>query len=323
MRIFYLVPSEDRPSWGMGIIYHHVDILCKRGFNSYIIKEKNFFVPTWLNLKVPIKDYGFLKKDVQKEDFLIVPEAMVGVSGLKKIICQKILFVQNVGYLFESMPRNEDHISLGFQHVFINMPHMVSVIENHVKLTYTIIPPFVAGYFFTEDLEYKKERQILIYPKFQQIDYSILRYLLVRYVAEHNKHWMKNLLKKNNWEIKELKNLSHEETAKEMRKSTFFISLNVFESLNASVTEAMAAGCVVFCYEGFGPRDYLLNGVNTLSFQNNEVYQLTEALFDQIDNYENNQDALAVMKQNGLKTAHKYSIEKTDEALTSFFSNLS
>ena len=323
MKIFYLVPSNDKPSWGMGIIYHHVNILCRSGFDCSIIKEKNLFVPGWLNLKVSVKDYDYLKKEIRQDDFLVVPESMLDFPGLKKIKCRKIVFIQNTGFLFESMPKGEDHISLGFQHIFIHMPHMISIIENHVKLPYTIIPPFVAEYFFTNGLQQKRQRQILIYPKFHQIDYSVLKYLTERRVNDVNKHWTKDIFKQENWKVNELKNLSHEETAEEMKKSIFFISLNVFESLNASVTEAMAAGCIVFCYEGFGPRDFLDDRVNAFSFKNNEVYELVETLFNQIDNYTKNEDALKLMRQNAFETAKGYSQAKTEKALLSFFANSS
>lgn len=82
-----------------------------------------------------------------------------------------------------------------------------------------------------------------------------------------------------------VKNLTHKEVAVEMQKSAFFISLNTFEALNTSIVEAMAAGCIVFCYEGFGARDYLADRVNAFSFKNNEAYELVETFCNQIDNY--------------------------------------
>lgn len=64
-----------------------------------------------------------------------------------------------------------------------------------------------------------------------------------------------------------------------MKKAAFFIATNTFESFNASVVEAMAAGCINVCYEGFGPRDYLENNSNAFVFNNNEAYELCRHLF--------------------------------------------
>ena len=61
MKIYYLVPVTDRPSWGMGIIYDHVAMLYQSGYDVSIIKEKDLYVPDWLKIKIPIHDYEFFK----------------------------------------------------------------------------------------------------------------------------------------------------------------------------------------------------------------------------------------------------------------------
>ncbi len=321
MRIYYLVPDRDVPSWGLAMFYYHVELLNKNGLEAFIVKENSLKAPRWLNIDVPfesIKQFGI---NVRTSDYLIVPEVMVNFTGLKKINCNKIVFIQAPGYIWENMPKGEDHISLGFTHAWIIMPHLIKIVEQHIKLPYTLIPPFVAPYFFLNDLSTKRKRQIAIYPKYQQIDNSIVKYLLTRYLDKYNKPGIKDLFKNENWEIVELKNLTHKEVAAKMQKSAFFVSLNTFEALNTSIVEAMAAGCVVFCYEGFGPREYLKDKVNAFAFHNNEAYKLVETLCEQIDDYKKNEEALKVMQQNAFKTAKEYSKEKTEKALLSFFSN--
>ncbi len=323
MKIYYLVPVTQKPSWGMGIIYDHVSMLRDAGFDAFIIKEKDLKVPAWLHLEVPLFDYLHLKKNIKKEDILVVPEAMLDFPGLKEIRCKKILFVQASAFLFESMPKNEDHLSLGFEHVIIIMPHMESIVKNHIKLPYTSILPYVADYFFSDDISLKRKRQILIYPKFHQIDYSIVKYLVSRQIEKINKHFIKNIFNPENWSIKELKNLSHAEVAEEMKNSTFLISLNAFEALNTSVTEAMAAGCVVFCYEGFGPRDFLRRGENAIVFNNNEAYQLAESVFDWIDHFQEREQAYRHIQKEGFATANGYKRNMAQEQLLAFFANYS
>ena len=294
-------------------------MLSEAGYEAFIIKEKDLFVPSWLNISVPIKDYTYLKKNIQTEDVLVVPEAMPDFPGLKQLQCKKILFVQASSFLFERMPKGEDHISLGFRHVIIIMPHMESIIKNHINIPYTTISPFVADYFFTEDSFKKRKKQILIFPKFHQIDYSIVKYLIERHVAKHNSSWLSNLVNKENWNVKELKNLTHNQVAEEMKSSTFFISLNAFESLNVSVTEAMASGCVVFCYEGFGPKDYLRNGENAIVFNNNEAYHLVEVICEWVDSFSEKETEFRKIQQRGFDTANKYKRNICKEQLLQFF----
>lgn len=204
MRIYYLVPNRDVPGWGLAMLYHHVQLLNKNGFEAFIIKEIPLKAPRWLKIDVPIESIKQFSIKVRTSDYLIVPEVMMGFDGLKKINCHKIVFIQAGGYIFESMPTGEDHVSLGFTHAWIIMPHLSKIVERHIKLSYTLIPPFIGPYFFSDDLSKKRKRQILLYPKYQQIDHSIVKYLLGKYLDTHNNSMIKEFLNEN-WNIVELK----------------------------------------------------------------------------------------------------------------------
>jgi glycosyltransferase involved in cell wall biosynthesis len=84
----------------------------------------------------------------------------------------------------------------------------------------------------------------------------------------------------------------------------------------------MAAGCVVFTYEGFGPRDYLKNEGNAFVFGNNEPYDLCRSLFDLIDHFDDRKEAVEQMRQNAKLTAEQYSIEKMEAALIETYKQL-
>lgn len=319
MKVYYLVPDSERPSWGMGIIYDHVNMLRNAGFESRVIKKTKLNVPAWLPFQVPVSDYNYLKKEIRDEDILVVPEAMMDFRGLKKMQCRKILFIQAPGYIFESMPEKEDHISLGFEHVIIIMPHMAEIVKKHIHLPFTMINPYVADYFFSDHFSSDRIRQVLIYPKFHQIDYSIVHYLVDRHIKNRNRYWVRNLVTRENWKLKELKNFTHREVAEEMKKSALMISLNTFEALNTSVVEAMASGCIPFCYEGVGPRDFLENGKNAMVFGNNEAYTLSEAVCDWIDHFEERGEEHKRLQENGFKTASYYNRATTEKQLIEFF----
>ncbi len=320
MKIYYLVPFSDKPSWGMGIIYDHVSILNSCGFQANVIKKEDCKVPAWLNFAVPIKDYNYLNRHVQSEDILVVPEAMLDLPGLKEMKCRKILFIQAPAFMFESMPANEDHRSLGFEHVMTIMPHMNDIVSKHLQLPYTQVPPYLADYFFKKK-RLRRKRQVLLFPKFHQIDYSIVKYLIKRHLQKRNASWLKDLISGSNWSIKELRGFNHEEVAEIMQESEIFISINTFEALNTSVVEAMASGCIVFCYEGFGPRDYLRNGENAWVFSNNEAYLLAEAVCDQIDLYDEKETVRNSMREQAYATAEKYTRQFAAESLISFMKN--
>jgi glycosyltransferase involved in cell wall biosynthesis len=121
--------------------------------------------------------------------------------------------------------------------------------------------------------------------------------------------------------IIELENRSHEEVAKLMKESAFFVSVNTHEAFNSTVPEAMAAGCIVVCYEAYGPKDFLINNQNAFVFPNNYVYPLISKLYELIDNHLNIQNKLAEIRSNAYKTACKYTMRNTEHALIDFFQN--
>ncbi|WP_066221477.1 glycosyltransferase [Formosa haliotis] len=321
MRIYYYIPYHDKPSWGIGIVMHHISILNENGFNASAIIRDEKTTYEWLDFDVPSitrKDFKSVK--LEKQDVLVVPEVSVDFKSLKKLNCIKILFIQNLGYVFNNLPKNETHKSLGFDYVFSIMPHMSGVIEKYIDLPEVMIPPFILENFKVEETKMgfdHKKNKIVMFPKFDQIDYKIVYSLLNRRYGKKL-----NFFERKKWEIVELKGYTHKEVSDVFKESKFFIALNTFESLNASIVEAMASGCIVYTYEGYGSRDFIRDGENCFSFQNNEPYLLVEKLNQFIDQISTNGDLIYEMQKNARHTSESYSRSKTEYALVEFFNTL-
>lgn len=317
--IYYLVPDNPHPSWGVAILYKHVELLRSFGYQSYILHSVKGFKIKWLSHSAPVV---YLSKiplsKLSQEDIIVVPEVSVAIDGLKNCKAKKILFIQAMGYTFNNLPKNETHKSLGFSMVFIIMPHMINIVEKFINLPYTLIPPFIEERFF-ETTNIKRSRKILISPKFKIIDYDIVIRLLNDMLSKHN--LKKGVFSRSNkWELVQMTGLKHADIRKLMYSSEIFISLNTFEALNTSVVEAMAAGNFIFTYEGFGPKDYLRNNINAFVFPNNQPYELLLALEAFILDFDNNCQHFVAMRNEAQNTAKQYSLSKTQEALYSYFS---
>jgi hypothetical protein len=317
-RIFYIAPDNDKPSWGLGIIYHHVAALVKVGLNATIVKNGETKVPSWLNVETPIISYSKFWSSHSNEDYLVVPEVMVNFENLALVKCKKILFVQAGAFIFESMPRGTTHRELGFTEAIVIMPHLESIVQKYLELPTVLIPPFIADYFFLTKPR-KKKKQILIYPKFQQIDYSIIKYLITNYLSQVNKKNPLGSLLGKHWKLVELIGMSHKQVASAMKKSEIFVSLNSFEALNTSVVEAMASKTHVFCYEGFGPRDYLVADENAFVVSNNEPYLLFDKIVDFVNDFENASENYATIRENAFEVARRYKYENMLSKLIQFY----
>jgi glycosyltransferase involved in cell wall biosynthesis len=181
------------------------------------------------------------------------------------------------------------------------------------------IPPFIAPYYFSEQLNFKRKKRILLYPKFQNKEYDILKRVLEDKLSISKKGFLEKLFNADEWEIRELKNKKHQEVPDEMRKAIFFISINSTEAFNTSVPEAMACGCINICYEGVGPADFLINNENAFVFPNTHVYEMAEKIIHLVDNYEDEQVNLNAMRLRALETAKQYQIDMAKHALLTFF----
>jgi hypothetical protein len=318
-KIYYLAPDSNTPSWGLGIIYHHVLALNEAGFNAFLVHEKSPFKVDWLDAKVPVLYWNHSIK-INPDDIVVVPEVKVNLKELKKLKCRKILFVQASSFLFEMLPDDETHLSLGFESAIGIMPHMMPIIEQFTGLKAQMIRPFIAPYFRKEKSKlHEREKIILIFPKFNQQDFGIVRRVINDRLQKINPKGLKGIFK-SKWKLVVLKGKTHKEVAKLMQEATFFIATNTFESFNASCVEAMSAGCLSICYEGFGPRDYMVNGKNAFVFPNNEAYQLSNFVFDLIDNYEAKEELIMRVRETGYELAETYNYQTTKAELRDYFS---
>lgn len=316
---YYLVPDNEKPSWGIGVIYHHVKALVELGYDACVLHQNSSFTLPWLSMDVPVRyaDEPAMKS-LNADDVLVVPEVMAAHPFAAKCKARKILFVQNSGYIFESLPVDAGHRDLGYSAVMVIMPHMVDVVERFIGLPVFMVQPMVADYFFSGQINMKRSRTIVMYPKFSQIDFAIVNNLLRRKLGSNRLMKAVGI----HWRIKLLEGLSHRQVAGVFDDAGFFVSLNTFEALNTSVVEAMARGCIVFCYEGVGPRDFLRDGVNAFVFPNNEAYRLVDKMYDVLDNPEKYREQLAGMRNNALVTARQYTYANMKEELKANIPNL-
>ena len=319
MAIYYYVPAQNRPSWGAGMIYYHVWLLNKNNIPAYVLHDTKPFKLSWLTLDVPFR-YINSGARLQNEDILVIPEYYVDLPQLSKFACKKIVFVQNAFYIFDGLKNAKCYEDAGISQVFYYMPHLKKILQQITSLPLYETPPFIASYFYSEEKNNKRKKTILLYPKFDNRDYNILKRMLTDKLGIKGKTTFQKLfLKSSEWELAELKNKSHQAAAEEMKNTVFFISLNTTEAFNSSVPEAMAAGCINICYEGVGPADFLENNKNAFVFSNNHIYLMVEKIAELVNNYDRMQEKLSAMRTAARVTADRYTIANLEDQLIRFF----
>ena len=328
MKVFFIVPDYDSPSWGIGMLYHLANMTHDIGLSVSILKlQKNLKKPLWIDCKAIISSLPSIKHSLSIDDIFIVPEVMVTDKDIVNLPGRKICLIQGSVLIPIGLKTYEDYQSLGYERVITTMPHISHVVQSFWPIDTSIISPFVADYFFESDdvLDiWKRKRQILLFPKpgyteAGYFDYQIALNLLTRKILEINDNTWEDSKK---WKVIEIRNLSHKEVAKLMAQSCFLVNTNCFESFNATVPEAMATGCIPFCYEAFGGKDFLIDEMNAFVFRNNYIYPMLNGLISIVKDFENEIERLLIIQDNGIATAMRYTKKRTKVELIAFYNKM-
>ncbi len=320
-RIYYLIPDYAVPSWGVGLLYHHVRLLRERGFDAIaLLPKQGLTCPDWLDVDVPVTGLDAPGFEPTEQDLLVVPEVMAHEATPRGLPCRRIVFIQGSFLILHNVPEAIDYRALGYEGAMAVMPHICEIVADHFGLRPRLVPPFVAPHFFADESELtgpRPHKLLLVgkpeYLKAGYLDYDIARKVLQRQIDRLAEGGGPR------WQLMEPSGLSHRDFAQLMKQSALMLNVNTLESFNATVPEAMAAGCVVFCYEAYGGRDYLRAGENAHVWPNNHIYPLLGQLCDLLAHYEERQAQLAVMRKAAADTARRYQQSGTADALERVF----
>ena len=318
--VYYLAPDHPAPSWGVGLLYHHVRLLRQGGFDAAILHHRFPFRIGWLDVEVPVRHLDAPGFAPRPGDVLVVPEVLAREAAERPLPCRRIVFVQGVFLILGPFAEAVDYPALGYEGAIAILPHGQAVVERHFGLRPALVPPFVAPYFFArpEELDGERRRRVLLVPKAGYRaaglpDYDIVRKLVAR------KCRPAAAPEGPGWELLELEGLGHRDVASAMRSAAFLVNVHSHEGFNTTVPEAMASGCVALCYEAVGGRDFLVDRGNAFVFPNHDVYPLLDTLFDLMDRPDARRGELARIRSQAFATAGRFREEATAAALTGFF----
>ena len=312
MRVFYYAPDTQTPSWGVGMLYCHVKLLCAHGIDAYVLHQKPGFRPRWLDIQVPRAYRERASFETRPRDVLVVPEVFAAEPDVQRHACRRIVFVQASSYIAPGLKTAADYRQLGYAGAIAIMPHVQKIIEKHYGVAAPVIPPCIAPYFFLDRSQRTRprKRQVVLYPKAWCRDFPIVRQMLRDHAGSLG------------WRVVELENKSHREVARVLRHAAFHVNVNCQESFNATVPEAMAAGCIPICYEAFGGRDYLRDGTNAYVFPTHHAYPLVERTLTMMASYDDMKTELGKVRRGGFRTASHYTEAHTEKALLEYFKPL-
>lgn len=312
MRVFYYAPDTQTPSWGVGMLYCHVRLLRANGIDAFVLHERRGFRPRWIDLEAPRAYRARASFETRADDVVVVPEIFASDPEVRRLAGRRIVFVQASSYISAGLGSAKDYRQLGYSGAIATMPHVQRILQRHYGVRAPVVPPCIAPYFFLgkDRWDRPRKRQVALIPKEWCRDFSIVRQMLRDHAGPLG------------WRVVEIENRTHREVARALRQAAFHVNVNCHESFNASVPEAMAAGCIPICYEAFGGRDYLRNGANAYVFSTHDAYALVEKTLELMASYDRKERELTKIRRNALATAHEYSEARTGKALVECFAPL-
>lgn len=291
------------------MIYTHVRLLCVNGIDAAVLHDQPGFRPSWMNFDAPRlyrSDPSFRRA---LDDLLVIPEVHAAETDILALSGRRVVFVQASSYIAPGLRGAKDYRQLGYQGAIAIMPHVREIVERHYGVEAPVIPPCIAPWFFEKGSTHPeaRRRQVVLCPKAWCRDFPIVRQML------------RTRARAIGWRVVELENKPHRHVARAFRKAAIHVNVNCQESFNATVPEAMAAGCIPVCYEAFGGRDYLRDGGNAYVFPTHHAYPLVEHTLELMGTWDSRRRELARIQRGGKTTAKRYTEALTEKALVAYF----
>ena len=254
--IYVLSPDNNGASGGIKILYRHVDVLNRNGYTASVVHQKKGFRCTWFKNNTPIAYLNDIT--INDDDFLVIPEIfgphIYNLSNLAQISkkSKKVIFNQNCRYTF-----------LG--------QNIASVTAPGLKLPYSDNEQYVATMVVSDDSAhyikslFPQQKVFRIHNAINIDTFTYQKSSTPQICFMPRKHAddamqvlgalnLRGALKGVN--VIPIDNMNEQQVADTMKKSLFFLSFGYPEGCPLPPAEAMACGCVVVGYDGFGGREY-------------------------------------------------------------------
>jgi glycosyltransferase involved in cell wall biosynthesis len=233
---------------GIKVLYRHVDILNRNGYDAAIIHRKKGFRCSWFDNETRVENIAKINPDTF--DFVVIPE----VNGPRATDifpeAKKIIFNQNAYYTFTGYSLDPSERDNAYSN-----PNLLAAIvvsedsRNYLsyafpKLKICRIRKGVDPAKFTfKPLAEKKLRMSFMARKHPEDLRQLINLLKFR-----------NLL--NGVEIMPIVGKTENEVAEILSDSLIFVSFGYPKGLPSAPLEAMLCGCLVAGYHGMGGKEY-------------------------------------------------------------------
>jgi glycosyltransferase involved in cell wall biosynthesis len=237
--IYYLCPDHGTPSGGVRALYKHVDILNAAGRPAAVLHHRDGYACEWFEHSTRVVGAGSVR--LHPHDVLVVPEIYGPHFDVLPKGPKLVAFSQNAYLTFA-------HLRTGQRLSYERFAAALTISEDSAEylrfafpaLKVTVVSNAIDPEVFNSAL-HPPPRRIAMMPRKRPHDaQQILRLLGARL---------------RGWEVAAIESSSEAEVAAALRYSPIFLALGKQEGFGLPAAEAMASGCFVVGFPGFGGRE--------------------------------------------------------------------
>lgn len=316
MRVGVLCPDHNLPSGGIRILYRQVDILNRQGVKACIIHSKEGFRCSWFENSTKIASIQriLMARGRPEFDYVVIPE-IYGQSVIPYLKgYKKVLFNQGWCYTFkdyrlgapleETLYGDPDTVAVMASSDYIAEYLTFAFPKLKVCRVHCSLNPEIFGH------RSEKKKQICFMPRRNAEDVKqVINILGLRGALD-------------DFKIVQIEDRSEREVAEILKESLIFLSFGHPEGFSLPPAEAMASGCIVIGYHGFGAKEFMKPDLS-FPIEAGDIPAYVRAVERVIADWNKDPGRLSWMaKQASEYVLNKYSPSREESDLAKFWSGL-
>ena len=303
-KIVYLMPDPDAPTGGNKSACRHVGALVGMGYDAVVRIPPGRRPPGWFQHGAPVEQAPAV---TSYSEILVIPEdARTILAQCARLPNRKVIHCKNPFYAAANgigrLPPEERAAYRNFMACSEGVAEWIARYFDHDVVT--SIPSYVEpGMFHPRP----KVRVIACMPSKRSFEMAAIRTMFERLRAGQP-YW--------DWDA--IQGRPEADAAAALGRASVYLSLARFEGLSVSILEAMASGCVVAGFTGFGAREYT-TPANGLWVEEDDCEAAARSLVQAVAMAEADAGPAADMRQAAVVTAARWNHGVFLEALAHFW----
>jgi hypothetical protein len=248
--LYFLAPEDDAPWGGIRRIYLFVDVLNEAGIDAAVVHGESDFRCSWFENKTRVLGAEGLRVSA-RSDVLVIPE----VYGPRLLSLApgipRMALVQNPYELYSRFPPGPGLGNLADAKALLGAVVVSTDSEGLLRHAFPGLPVHRIVYGVDTGVFYpgpKTPRTVAVMPRKRRAEsLAVLGILRSR-----------GCIERAGWRVVEIDSATEQEAAARLRASSVFLSFSDLEGFGLPPLEAMASGCLVAGFDGWGGREYFL-----------------------------------------------------------------